>query len=254
MVAVNYFFAILIHEAGHYFVAKKQGYKLSKFTFSPYGVSLSYYGQTLHNSDELKIAAAGPLANLITAFAVVGLWWMFPHLYFFSESFVYVSVLLALLNFLPAYPLDGGRIFVLTASKFLNEKTAKRITFALNFLFAMLFLILFCVSCIINFNPSYLLFSVFLIVGILDLKENSKYEKLNVFTKLNKNFTKPEFFIVDENATLKELLKKIKSNKTVVFCLILNNGKIINLSEKMILKMSLNIDLNKKLKDVLENN
>lgn len=252
LAATNYFFAIAIHEAGHYFVAKKLGYNLSKFSFSPYGVSLSYYNQTLENRDELKVALAGPIANFVSVLFMVALWWMFPNTYFFTESFVYISVLLALLNLLPAYPLDGGRIFICTTSNFFSEKVAKKITFALNLVLAFAFLILFCVFCFINFNPSYLLFAVFLIVGVLDLKESSKYEKINVFSKTSKNFSKPEFLIIDQEATLKELLQKIETNKTIVFCLILDNGKILNLSEKMILKMSLNFDLNKKIKEIIE--
>ena len=141
--ALNYFFAILIHELGHYYTAKKLDYKLSKFSFSPYGVSLSYYNQTLENGDEIKVAVAGPIANLASAFCVVSLWWIFPNTYFFSESFVYISVLLALVNLLPAYPLDGGRMFICITSKFFSEKTAKKITVALNVCLACVFLVLF---------------------------------------------------------------------------------------------------------------
>ena len=64
---LNYLLAILIHELGHYFVAKWLGYRLSKFSLSPYGVSLSYYGQELEERDDMLIALAGPFSNLITS-------------------------------------------------------------------------------------------------------------------------------------------------------------------------------------------
>lgn len=248
--AVNYFFAVIVHELGHYFVAKKLGYKLSKFSFSPYGVSLSYYDQNLLIEDETKIAAAGPFANFVSVLFVVALWWIFPTVYFFTESFVYVSVLLALVNLLPAYPLDGGRIFVSLGSKFFEQTKLKRVTIIFNILFSILFFALFVIFCFVNFNPSYLCFAVFLIAGVLDLKQNTKYEKVNIFNKKVKNFSKSEVLCIDSNTTISEILRKININKTVVFCVVLENGKIINLSEKMIIKLSMNYDLNTKLNEI----
>lgn len=253
VVAVNYFLAILAHEAGHYFVAKKLGYKLSRFSFSPYGVSLSYFNQDLEISDELKVAFAGPLANFVTALCMISLWWVFPTTYFFTESFVYLSIILALLNLLPAYPLDGARMFICASANFFGEKLAKRITLILNIFLAIFFLVLFCVFCFLNFNPTYLLFAVFLIGGVLDLKQSSKYEKINIFSKKTKNFSKPEYFVVDENVSLNEILKKINPHKTTIFSLILENGKILNLSEKFIIELSFNYSINLSLKEILKN-
>ena len=71
--ALSYFFAILLHELGHFLTAKKLGYALSKFSLSPYGVELSYFQQDMNFADEFKIALAGPVVNLVSAFLVVGL-------------------------------------------------------------------------------------------------------------------------------------------------------------------------------------
>lgn len=79
------------------------------------------------------------------------------------------------------------------------------------------------------------------------MKNNSSYERTTVFIKQTKNFSKIEIIYVDEQTSIKEILKKIKSNKTVVFCLILQNGKIINISENTILNLALNCDLNEKI-------
>ncbi len=253
IVAINYLLAVLLHEMGHYFVAKRLGYILTKFSFSPYGVSLSYSGQNLIDSDEIKIAIAGPLANFFSAFCILAVWWIFPSAYFFTESFVYVSVLLALVNFLPAYPLDGGRIFVCFSSKHFGNNFSKKITIILNLIFATAFLVLFCIFCFVNFNPSYLIFAVFLFVGCLDFKQISKYEKINIFAKKSKNFAKAEVLIIDENVALGEVVKKINLKKEHVFCLILNNGKVVNLSEKMIIKLSENFSFNTKLSEIIKN-
>lgn len=252
IVAINYFFAIFFHELGHYFAAKQLGYSLSKFSLSPYGVSLSYSQQNLLSDDEIKIAMAGPLANFATVFCVFAVWWLFPITHFFTESFVYISILLALLNLLPAYPLDGGRIFICFSSKFFSTDSAKKFTIVSNIVLSVIFFILFIVFLFINFNPSYLLFAVFLIVGVIDLRQSSKYEKVNIFTKRCKNFAKPEVLCVNGDVTIGEILKRISTNKYVIICLILENGRIINLSEKMLINLSLKYEYNLNLNEIFE--
>ena len=162
IVAVSYFLVILIHELGHYYVAKYCGYKLSKFSLSPYGVSLSYYGQTLEQKDEIYIALAGPVVNLVVALITVAFWWMFPTFYLVSYNFVEVNLIIALTNLLPAFPLDGGRVVVSLFSNIVERRKALKITIIFNVVLSVMFFILFFVFCFINFNPSYLLFAVFL--------------------------------------------------------------------------------------------
>lgn len=252
MSALGYMLAIILHEFGHFVVAKKLGYHLSKFSLSPYGFSLSYFDQKLERNDELKIAIAGPLANFLSAFVVMGVWWLCPTFYFFSDMFVRTSFVIALFNLLPAYPLDGGRIFVDLTSTLFEEKTAKRITRIFNLCLAILFLLIFFVCLFINFNPSYLLFSCFLFVGVMDLNFGSKFDKINIFSKKMKQFSKPTIWCVDDEVTIGQILKKMQNSKTNIFCLILDNGKIINISEKMMQNLAKNFPLDTKIEKVLK--
>lgn len=251
IVAVSYFLVILIHELGHYYVAKYCGYKLSKFSLSPYGVSLSYYGQTLEQKDEIYIALAGPVVNLVVALITVAFWWMFPTFYLVSYNFVEVNLIIALTNLLPAFPLDGGRVFVSLFSNIVERRKALKITIIFNVVLSVMFFILFFVFCFINFNPTYLLFAVFLTMGVLDLNFLSKYEKINVFNKKMKNFSKPKIYVINENTKLKDILNKIEGNKTYLFVLMQENGKSTILSDEFILKLSLNFDVNQSLRDLI---
>lgn len=250
-VAVSYFLVIFIHELGHYYVAKYCGYKLSKFSLSPYGVSLSYYGQTLEQKDEIYIALAGPVVNLVVALITVAFWWMFPTFYLVSYNFVEVNLIIALTNLLPAFPLDGGRVFVSLFSNIVERRKALKITIIFNVVLSVMFFILFFVFCFINFNPTYLLFAVFLTMGVLDLNFLSKYEKINVFNKKMKNFSKPKIYVINENTKLKDILNKIEGNKTYLFVLMQENGKSTILSDEFILKLSLNFDVNQSLRDLI---
>ena len=203
----GYASAILLHELGHFFTAKKLGYKLSKFSLSGYGVSLSSLDEKIDSKEEIFIALAGPLTNILSAVLMCGIWWLCPPTYFFTHQFVFCSVVLGLINLLPAYPLDGGRIFTNISSSLLKEKTSKNFTFIFNLMIIFLFFTLFIVSCFRNFNPTLLLFSIFLIGGLVELKSSTSYEKINIFHKTAKNFSKTEILLVDANTKLSELIK-----------------------------------------------
>lgn len=254
IIALNYFLVILLHELGHYFMAKHRGYKLSKFSLSPYGVSLSYYGETLEERDEIYIAFAGPFVNILSAVLVTALWWLFPSTYFLTYNFVEISLIIALSNLLPAYPLDGGRIFVSMTSNLINRKKAIKITFFVNFLLSILCFLLFIVFCFINFNPTFLLFGVFLVLGALDLNFISKYEKVNVFNKKVKSFSKPRIFVVSSEVKIKELIKKIQGNKSTIFIVTDEKNESKMFVDKMILDLSLKVNLEEEIGNILKNN
>ena len=252
MIFLSYLFAILLHELGHYFMAKTLGYRLSKFSLSPYGVSLSYYGEELEERDDIFIALSGPITNIVCTLLCLALWWIFPVSYTLLSSFVEVSLVIALFNLLPAYPLDGGRVFVSICAKFMERKKAIKLTMIFNILFAFFFFLIFIVLCFIDFNPTYLLFAVFLVLGLLDLNFLSKYEKISAFNKSFKSFSKPRIYVVDENVTIKDMLRRVRKNRTCLFVLIKENGKSVILSDKLMLNISLKVDINSKISD-LEN-
>ena len=238
LTAISYFVAIVLHELGHFVVAKILGYKLSKFSLSPYGVELAYSVQSMENRDQTLIALAGPLVNLVSAFLVLGLWWLFPMSYFFTYAFVEISVILALFNLLPAFPMDGGRVFVGVCSHFTTEKIAQKITIIFNCVLSVLFLLLFVVFCFINFNPTYLLFAFFLIAGMLDLHFVTRFEKINIFCKKTKNFSKMNVIYVKGETKICELLKRIQTSKTHLFCLVLDSGRVVQISEALAVRLS----------------
>ena len=121
------FICVVIHELAHILVSAKTGTQAKTVVLLPIG------GVTLMDemrqpaltpgmwTREVWISLVGPLANLlIGAAAGLALWhWMpqvqllsKPYIYSFNlpRSFVWCNVGLALLNLVPGYPLDGGRV------------------------------------------------------------------------------------------------------------------------------------------------
>jgi Zn-dependent protease/CBS domain-containing protein len=86
---------------------------------------------------EIRLALIGPLVNLFLALTAVGilsatgrnfdLWtwpWMVPRN--LPRSIVWVNVYLAVLNLIPAYPLDGGRVLRAIFSRSIDISSATR--------------------------------------------------------------------------------------------------------------------------------
>ena len=166
-----------IHEYGHYLASIKFGYELNKITLMPYGAIITGDITGLKYKHECYIALAGPLTNAIIALFFVALWWFIPEVYAYTELIVVANASLAIINLLPAYPLDGGRFLNATLSLLIGRKKAKIIVKSLGFLLATALLILFIYSCFTAFNLTILFFSVFAYIGVFSENDANSYVK-----------------------------------------------------------------------------
>lgn len=232
-------FVVLSHEFGHFVVAKKRGYKLDHFYIAPYGVSLNYKEKVFENKDEILIALAGPVVNIVLSVMIVSLWWIHPAFYSLSSEIVKQSLMLGLFNLLPCYPLDGGRVVCGILSKQIPRKSAVKIVCVLNYLFSSILFLLFILSCFNNFNPTLILCATFLLMGNLEIKSEGKYQPLTLTSKKIKNFSRPIFIYVDGKTLLSNLLKHVESNKFTIFIALLGNGKTKVVDEQLLKKLAI---------------
>ena len=156
--------AALEHECAHAIAARRYGFRLDKLVLMPYGAVLSGDIGGIGRRQEVAVLLAGPLANALTALAFAALWWLFPETYPYTEGAAQVSVSLFLVNLLPAYPLDGGRLLHLALSP-LGERRARLISRAVTFFCAALVGAYFVWSCFSSPAWSALLFCVLLAAG-----------------------------------------------------------------------------------------
>ena len=241
---------VLTHELGHYFMAKRLGYKLDSFFIAPYGISLNYKENVFDRQDEIKIAIAGPLVNFALALLCVGIWWIKPDLYNFTYEFVFQSLMLGLFNLLPCYPLDGGRVFVGVISQSTSRKCAVKYAVVLNIAFSCLLFALFIASCFINFNPSLCLCAVMLALGIFDSKAECKYQPISIYKKKTKNYSKPFFLCVNSDKTIGDLLKHIEINRFTIFVVIFPNNKTRLLDEQSLKALSIKYSIDKTIDEI----
>ncbi len=180
----------LQHECAHAFAAAKLGYKLNAVVLMPFGAVIDGDLRGISLKDEIFVALCGPLCNLVTALFFGALWWFAPTTYAFTDTAFYSSIAIALINLLPFYPLDGGRIFrCLLARGFFRreprldraEKRASRICKGVTLAGSGLLLLLFVAQCVTG-QPNFTLlaFGGFLFVGgIGNRAERAVYEKMD---------------------------------------------------------------------------
>ncbi len=174
----------LEHELAHAMAAEKRGFKLNRVVLMPYGAVIDGDLSDCPLKSEIAVAIAGPLCNFLTAAGFVALWWLFPASYPYTDTACYISFWTAVVNLLPAYPLDGGRVLSAWLYKSVGEKKAVRIRRGVSLLISM-FLSLAFVALWVNrgFEIGMLLFCVFLLIGAFGSGGDARYEKISFSLK-----------------------------------------------------------------------
>ena len=114
------FTCVTLHELGHAAAARRFGVRVPRILLLPVGGMAEMESIPRRPRDEIIIALAGPAVNYL----IVGVLMIFVRFptglnfeYFeltpagFGRSLVLVNLIMGLFNLLPAFPMDGGRVF-----------------------------------------------------------------------------------------------------------------------------------------------
>lgn len=151
------FLCVLLHELGHAFAARRYGVKTVDIILSPIGGVARLQQLPSNPVQELVIAAAGPLVNVVIAI-IIGLILFIKQGYldfgYYNEMgallryvdwinflmlIFFLNIFLVLFNLIPAFPMDGGRIFRALLSLKLKRERATFYAMRLGQLFAVFF-------------------------------------------------------------------------------------------------------------------
>lgn len=161
------FISLSIHEAAHAMTAYRLGYRVLSVELQPFGFIARLDRDIPRAADAAAIYAAGPVASLCMA---AGSCLMERFVPVYAESGLGVAeynLLIAAVNLIPAFPLDGGRLAA-AAFSVRGARTANRILrwsgAAAGAGFIALFVLLFSRGAV---NPTFLIMGLFLIVSAL---------------------------------------------------------------------------------------
>jgi Zn-dependent protease len=165
------FACVALHEYGHALAAAHYGIRTLNIVMLPIGGIANIERIPENPRQELVVAAAGPLVNVILAILlsivqliIYGWNFSFNQNLFQGNSYVMnlitVNISLLLFNLIPAFPMDGGRILRAILSFKIPRSKATKIASIVGQGFAVIFIYLGY-----NGNPGLLLIGIFVFMS-----------------------------------------------------------------------------------------
>lgn len=225
-------FTVLLHEVFHSIAARKYDFQIDEIEIFPFGGMAKFNSNRIINpSKEIFVCFMGPLSNLI----VVIIFSIFRTIYIDSyliDYIIKVNKLMLIINLLPVFPLDGGKIVRAILSLFIGYKSS---TYKLVYItyFLCTITILYDIFNGIAGDFTYLgAIAVFTIVAAKKEKEMAAFAFIRSITRkpseINKEKKmKAHILVCIKTINIKETYECFLPNKYHILIIINSNGETI---------------------------
>ena len=208
---------LIIHEIGHYLVAKIFLFNVKKIIIYPFGGITKIEDLINKNIDEeILIATAGIIFQYIFYLIII----YFNNIGIIRDRVLYIYTLyntsIIMFNLLPIYPLDGSKIINLILSKYLNFNLANYLTIVISIISLVLCIVfklfdvnysyIMVISVLLSYNYRYLreikyIYNKFLLERVL-YKFN--YQQLKIINNYKKMFKNRKHLFIINNKYISE--------------------------------------------------
>lgn len=234
--AIGLFISVIFHELCHSLVARRYGLTMKGITLFIFGGVAEMPEEPENAKTEFLMAIAGPASSIFLSFFFYGIY-VLGFKGWFPKSFVaitgylsLINLILAIFNLLPAFPLDGGRVFRAALWKWKNNlRWATHVASQFGSFFG-LFLIFLGLLSIINGN---LVGGIwwFLIGMFLRNASQMSYKQMMVRKALEgetvSDFMKKDPVTVSPSLSVQELVDDYIYKYHYKFFPVTDNGKLV---------------------------
>lgn len=222
------FVCVVLHEFGHALMAKAFGINTPDITLLPIGGVARLERMPEEPAQELAIAAAGPMVNVIIALGAFagGARFHYPPAlqHGFISGILTINVVLFLFNLLPAFPMDGGR--VLRALLAIRIPYARATQVAANVGQGFAFVFGFCG--LLTTNPFLIFIAFFVYIGASQEAALAQMRDVSRRFPVSSAMVR-EFRTLGENATLEEAVDALLATSQHDFPVVAEDGNVAGL-------------------------
>lgn len=236
------FITVLLHELGHALAAKNYNIKTKDITLLPIGGLARLEKIPEKPLEELIVALAGPLVNVILAF-ITGIFISIPSnaeqltaelsngvgANNFFLNFFLVNFWLAIFNLIPAFPMDGGRVLRALLSFKLQRHVATRISARIGQLIALVFILLGFFS-----SPFLIFIGVFVIMGA-QIEADYTESKFMLKGFKVKDILMKDYQSIDANEKIKKAVELLLNSQNKNFLITENDIAVGTLNRDQII-------------------
>ena len=212
------FVFVVFHELAHSIIARHYGIKVRKIMLYPIG-GVSEIEEIPDNpSQEWRMAVAGPLTSLLLGAGLLGVSQITSTQAFsiytfttftgnFLTDLAAVNILLGLFNIIPAFPMDGGRVFRALLAERLKYSDATRYAVYLGKVFGIAMILVGFV-----YNFFLILVGIFVYIGASEEAEQTIISTTLAGVRV-KDVMQSEIGSVNPQQTLTEALEMMFKNR-----------------------------------------
>jgi len=221
ILVVFLFVFVLFHELAHSIVARQYGIKVRKIVLYPIG-GVSEIEEIPENPKiEWRMAAAGPVTSLVLGAALIGINYVLPvkiptfptiSVLLFSTGNIlldlgFLNLVLGAFNFIPAFPMDGGRVLRALLAERMKFSQATKDAANIGRIFGILMVVIGFLI-----DPILIIIGVFIYIGASEEAEQTIVSTALASIQV-KDVMQSEFGAVRPDQTLSEAFEVMFKNR-----------------------------------------